>query len=55
MSASAKATQHARTHTGENDSPAIEALTVLAERLVVEVVLDLFSKKYALRVPPSAA
>src|SRR5439155_21869432 len=35
------ATQHIGAHVGENDSPAFEPMAILAERLVVEVVLDL--------------
>src|SRR5262249_39792241 len=33
--------QHTRAHVGENDPSAVEALTILAQRPVVEVILDL--------------
>ena len=43
-----QAAEHVRAHVGENDSPAVEALTILTEGLVVEVVLDLLLEEVRL-------
>src|SRR3989441_4848386 len=43
------AAQHVRAHVGENDSPAVEPLTILTEGLVVEVVRDLLLVRGAAR------
>jgi len=42
------AAQHVRAHVGEDDSPAVEPMAILTERLVVEVVLDLLLEEVRL-------